>query len=1315
MRTLFCLSGKNRTFNGCIARAFCVLTLLLEMAACHSRVFAQTVASATDATQIAGNELDPSIAVNPYNPSNIFIVSYSETLGGLVTSSSENQGSTWATNTIADGSDSLPPANPSDAYPSVAWDASSNIYIAYFPSTYEGVAVIMSTNGGETFTAVTNLAENDATDTPRIAAGPPSAPGIWVVYKDYSKNQSPLIAQGLQTSVSNAVFGPPWTIPGSGSSGEPDIAVGPQGQVMVAFQDTLDGSAAAHIYTAVNTNAFGTNGFSAASLATSDAVGGLTYIAAQSTGIGISATPRLAFDNDPHSIYAGRVYLAYAYKPASGGPNIGIRSSTTAGKQWSSEVKVNDDTTTMSHFFPTVAVDPQTGLVGCAWFDCRNDQGANSTVLQQGTTQTITFSNLMFTNILAVFLPGYNFSATNSSGGTNVTIMVTGANLPGLFVTNDGVQNIYIYGGKDNVYASLTLLGPEGPSTNGAPGTNVTVTLEIQDSLPSSFTSGPTNEEPMLYSALSTSGGLNFLPNESIPTIAPMPDNLYFLPPAIGYGSLQSGSGGDLGFGNYIGATFAGGQFYAAWPDNSDVLGVNPNGATNDFDIESGLVTYPTADFSVSVTTTPNPILSDGVVVYTVAVTNNGPAGASAVLTDVLPANVVFETAIPALGGTYSVNNNIVTINLPFIAANSSAVSLIRVTASYSAYGTNQAVILGPIPDTVVTNNTNILVQLFAGQELSVTATASSSNLFGGQVVTNNITVVNGGPAGNGQVLLTNIFSSAWGLMAVPTPGWTQAGTAVSPGTYSVNGNTVVMNFGDLATNSPTNVQITAVALATSPTAVDTISVYSLDFDTNLANNAVTLSATMTGQTLGVGGTASSGAQQGSPVTFTITVTNFGPSSFGTVVITNVLPSGFGSFSLVSAPNAPTVTGQTAVFNLGSLASNQAAAVVFTAVPSSPGAFSDSFTASSFDYARAVSGTVSLTVGQSTPPIENFMIYPGADGAFVVWNTPVASTAEVMYGTTPALGSVTAGAGLSTRHVVLLSGLQRDTNYYVTASSVEQGGVVTTNGMFGTTNTLILNTQDASYFGTWIANNIDPGFYGSYFQIANGVATSPTASAIYTPDIEVSGLYNVSIWYPQNSAFATNTPVVITGATNSISVSLNQTVNGGGWRTLATDMYFVAGTTGNVTIYNAVGTTNTAVVANAMRWVYDPAQDLAANGALPSWWANFFFGGPVSASADADGDGYSNYSEYVFGTDPTDATSHLSFSMVPGAANALNIVFTPYEGGRAYQLQAAPALSGPWTTLTNIAIAGTNGAGVFTVTQSSGQAGFYRLSAAVTP
>jgi hypothetical protein len=137
-----------------------------------------------------------------------------------------------------------------------------------------------------------------------------------------------------------------------------------------------------------------------------------------------------------------------------------------------------------------------------------------------------------------------------------------------------------------------------------------------------------------------------------------------------------------------------------------------------------------------------------------------------------------------------------------------------------------------------------------------------------------------------------------------------------------------------------------------------------------------------------------------------------------------------------------------------------------------------------------------------------------------------------------------------------------------------------------------------------------------------------------------------------------------------------------------------------------------------MRWVYNAAQDDAGNGTVPTWWSSFFFGtNNVSASDDADGDGYSNYAEYVFGTDPTNAASQLDFTVTSVPGNLVSVKFSPYQGGRTYQLLTSTDLANPeWLALTNQPSVDTNGIGSFTVPRPpTTNFSFYRLSATITP
>jgi hypothetical protein len=320
---------------------------------------------------------------------------------------------------------------------------------------------------------------------------------------------------------------------------------------------------------------------------------------------------------------------------------------------------------------------------------------------------------------------------------------------------------------------------------------------------------------------------------------------------------------------------------------------------------------------------------------------------------------------------------------------------------------------------------------------------------------------------------------------------------------------------------------------------------------------------------------------------------------------------------------------------------------------------------------------------------------------------------------TPAYGSLSSvNLTLSSNHVFLLTGLAREAAYDFNILVWVGQKLYTTNGGFFTSNTLILNTGDATLSGFWTASEVGSYIYGAYYNSANTTNNPSTASAIYAPLIPAAGKYNVSIWYPQSTNFSTNAQVYVSGATNEVILALNQATNGGNWLPLVNDLYFASGSGGNVTIKNNTGESNKSVVANAMQWVYDPTQDYPTNGSVPAWWANFYFGtnASVSGSADPNGDGYSNYADYVFGADPTNPSSFLNFSVSSGPGGLVTVTFSPWQGGRTYALQCTADLSsGAWFTLTNTVTVNTNGDGVFTVTQPNPSSAFYRLSAQIPP
>ena len=183
---------------------------------------------------------------------------------------------------------------------------------------------------------------------------------------------------------------------------------------------------------------------------------------------------------------------------------------------------------------------------------------------------------------------------------------------------------------------------------------------------------------------------------------------------------------------------------------------------------------------------------------------------------------------------------------------------------------------------------------------------------------------------------------------------------------------------------------------------------------------------------------------------------------------------------------------------------------------------------------------------------------------------------------------------------------------------------------------------------------------------------------------------------------------------------INETATGGSWRLLVAGVPFAVGTNGYVRLGNGSGETGRVVIADAVKLVYSAGQDLPVNNTPPAWWTSYYFGtNVVNGSSDTDEDGYGAYAEYVIGTDPTDATSHLRVNAQPAAdGSGVQVIVSPYyfNAGRQYQLQSRSGLlGGEWTNLPLMPVTtDANGNGVLTVTNVAGSQNFLRVSVLMT-
>ena len=311
------------------------------------------------------NEDETYVVVNPTNTNQVVAFSNLASENSIFRAYSTNGGTTWTRGTVA--------TNVACCDAQAAWDTFGNLFMIYINASVNQINVILSTDGGATFSAPLTVGTGSV-DQPSIAVGQGS---VWV---DWNSSGN-MVARGAPVT-GLGVFGPfgaQQAIPSaSGSFG--GIAVGPGpngGKVIVTYESPTGGQGPATIYSNTDADGLGAGGFGARVTVTTTNVGGFDFIPAQS-GRSIDAEAGVVWDGTGGA-FNNRIYLVYTEETVNenNDTDIMVRRSTDDGATWSAAVRVNDDPASpiRSQFLPYITLDRTTGTVGVAFYDCRNDSG----------------------------------------------------------------------------------------------------------------------------------------------------------------------------------------------------------------------------------------------------------------------------------------------------------------------------------------------------------------------------------------------------------------------------------------------------------------------------------------------------------------------------------------------------------------------------------------------------------------------------------------------------------------------------------------------------------------------------------------------------------------------------------------------------------------------------------------------------------------------------------------------------------------------------------------------------------------------------
>lgn len=223
------------------------------------------------------------------------------------------------------------------------------------------------------------------------------------------------------------------------------------------------------------------------------------------------------------------------------------------------------------------------------------------------------------------------------------------------------------------------------------------------------------------------------------------------------------------------------------------------------------------------------------------------------------------------------------------------------------------------------------------------------------------------------------------------------------------------------------------------------------------------------------------------------------------------------------------------------------------------------------------------------------------------------------------------------------------------------------------------DTTGVTLTGAWTVSSYDDGYNGANY-LHDGNTGKGAKSVVFRPVLPAAGRYEVLLRWTAAANRAPSVPVTIAtrAGVTPVATTVNQQANGARWNSLGTFDFDPA--TAAFTLSNA-GTTGHVIADAVMFAVPGRAPDRDGDG-LPDWWEREHFLSEIAAETapDADGDGHSNYAEYVTGCDPNDPASAFNARMAVGGAVDTITLRWPSVDGRTYTIETSTDCA-TWTPL----------------------------------
>jgi uncharacterized repeat protein (TIGR01451 family) len=283
-----------------------------------------------------------------------------------------------------------------------------------------------------------------------------------------------------------------------------------------------------------------------------------------------------------------------------------------------------------------------------------------------------------------------------------------------------------------------------------------------------------------------------------------------------------------------------------------------------------------------------NPPVAGTTTTYTLTVSNEGPADALNVqLSTAVPAGTTFQSL--ASPGSWSCSGtSSISCSNPSFPPSSDVFTLVVNVPRATPQGTPitlDATVSTTSNDSNPNDNSVELVASVIWQSLLSLGKSAPPTAFAGGPITYTLTVTNAGPSDAADVVLNDALPATFVIDSITAPGWSCGGT-VSCTMAQLGASSTVTIQGHMPASTPAQTIVNdADVSASTDTGTRTAS----------ASTILTISADLSITKSG------SAPVPGNDVTYTIVVTNAGPSDASNVVLNDALPAPL-TFQSITAP-----------------------------------------------------------------------------------------------------------------------------------------------------------------------------------------------------------------------------------------------------------------------------------------------------------------------------------------------------------------------------------------------------------------------------